>query len=256
MAASLEELDAFPSITGGNDVLPTMAAQLSLSDLARSLCVCKSWQSILDGTPQLWRALCEKTWAGKVYVPGSLRTMAALDFPSEDDAKQDEERQRQSLLGLKIAELKNIMYRLRVEVRVGDLIEKGDFVEAILDAQRKVAAGFNATQNLLARPWQLVRPKESLPKAALRLALADAARLRITKDELTSLVFCVRLRNDGPLAQAMCFDPWWQGQGYGEARFSNDGLVRFTWPPDLDDPAAEPMDPFAGFYLPHTEMTE
>jgi hypothetical protein len=54
----------------------------------------------------------------------------------------------------------------------------------------------------------------------------------------------------------MCFDPWWQGQGYGEARFSNDGLVRFTWPADLNDPGAEPMDPFAGFYPAHTELTE
>jgi hypothetical protein len=69
-------MDAFPAITGGNDVLPTVAAQLTVAELARSLRVCKAWLSILDGTPHLWRALSAKTWADKAYVPESLRAMA------------------------------------------------------------------------------------------------------------------------------------------------------------------------------------
>ena len=55
----------------------------------------------------------------------------------------------------------------------------------------------------------------------------------------------MRLRHDGPLAQAASLDPWWQRKGCGEARFSADGHVRFTWPVDPDDADGEPMDPFA-----------
>ena len=56
------------------------------------------------------------------------------------------------------------------------------------------------------------------------------------------------VRDDGPLAPALRFDPWWQGKGCGEARFSDDGRVRFTWPADPESPShAAPMDPFAAF---------
>jgi hypothetical protein len=109
-------MDAFPAITGGNDVLPTVAAQLTLAELARSLRVCKAWLSIVDGTPHLWRALSAKTWADKAFVPESLRAMAERDFASEDDTKDAEARQRQSLMGLKIADLKQLMRRFRVQV--------------------------------------------------------------------------------------------------------------------------------------------
>ena len=40
---------------------------------------------------------------------------------------------------------------------------------------------------------------------------------------------------------------WWQGKGHGEARFTADGRVRFTWPTDPEDPNGEAMDPFAAF---------
>ncbi len=40
---------------------------------------------------------------------------------------------------------------------------------------------------------------------------------------------------------------WWQGKGHGEARFTADGRVRFTWPTDPEDPNGEVMDPFAAF---------
>lgn len=42
---------------------------------------------------------------------------------------------------------------------------------------------------------------ECLPKAALRLSLADAHRTSIEAEELTSMVFNIRTRADGALAQ-------------------------------------------------------
>ena len=237
-------MEAFPSIAGGNDLLLTVAAHLPLSDLARSLRVCKAWKAVFDGSPLVWRSQCNRAWQGKMYVPATLRALAENDFSSEDDTQEAESRRRHNLMGFKISELKELMRKLKMQVKVGDLIEKSDFADAILDAERAEAAGYTATQNLLARPWVLVRQDEASPKAALRLSLADAKRLRISQEELTSLTFCVRLRDDGPLAQVLCFDPWWQGKSHGQARFSEHGRVFFTWPPDPDEPGAE-LNPFA-----------
>lgn len=245
MSTSLaDEFDAFPDLAfGGNDVLSEVASQLSVGDLARLLRVSKAWQGILDGTPFIWRDLCEHAWEDKAYVPASLRSMSEGDFLSEDVAQRSDEKERQTLLGLKIRDLKVVMRSLRIQVSTGELIEKDDFAVAIMKARRKAAKSH--TETLLSRPWLLVRANETLPKAALRLSLSDARRLRVTEEELASFVFNLRLRNDGPLAHAVRLDPWWQGKGRGEARFSADGRVRFTWPSDPDDPAAEPMDPFA-----------
>jgi hypothetical protein len=139
-AGALDEMDAFPGVAGGNDVLLMAASHLSLSEMANSLRVCKAWRSIFDGTPHLWRSLCERTWRDKAYVPESLRALAGRDFASEDDTQQAELRQRQNLMGLRIAELKQMMRRLRVQVNTADLIEKGDFADAILESRLKVAA--------------------------------------------------------------------------------------------------------------------
>ena len=92
-------LDAFPFLAfGSNDVLCEVASQLSLADLARAACVNKAWQSIVDGTPHLWRALCQWTWSDKAYVPLALRTMVDFDFNSDEVASQAEEKERQALM--------------------------------------------------------------------------------------------------------------------------------------------------------------
>ena len=250
-----EELDAFPDLAcGGNGVLTEVASQLSVGDVARLLSVSKAWQGILDNTPFIWRALCQHAWEDKAYVPASLRSMSEGDFPSKDAAQSSDEKERQTLMALKIRELKDMMRSLRIQVGAGDLIEKNDFADAIMKARRKAAESHTATQMLLSRPWLLVRANEALPKAALRLSLSDSHRLRITEEELISFVFNLRLRFDGPLSAAVHLDPWWQGKGRGEARFSADGHVRFMWPSDPDDLAAEPMDPFAAMGMRNTSL--
>ena len=236
-------LDAFEYLAcGGNDVLSEVGTQLLVADLARSLCVCKAWRVLLDGSPHIWRALCKQLWADKACVPALLRTMSEGDFPSSEANARAEQQERESLMALKIQQLKSVMRSLRMQVSVGELVEKRDFADAIIEARRNAADGVTV---LLRRPWMLVKANESLPKAALRLSLQDAGRLRITEEELVECVFSVRLRNDGPLAHGMHLDPWWRGKGYGEARFTHDGRVRFTWPTDLDDPDAGAMNPFA-----------
>jgi hypothetical protein len=225
-----QEADAWPVL--GNDIFLMIAAALSRSDLASALRVSKSWQAVLDGTARLWWAACKSEWASKVYVPAALRALA----------EGDDEQERRDLMASRVRELKNMLHSLRLQDD-GGLIEKGDYADAILRARRLSAEQGTPTQQLLRRPSLLVRRGESGPKAALRLSLADAARTAITAEELTSFTFNVRLRHDGPLQQALAYDPWWQGKGNGEARYGQDGSVRFSWPEDPDN-AGERLDPF------------
>ena len=122
------------------------------------------------------------------------------------------------------------------------LIEKSDFADTIVSAERKAVENGSHTHKLLRRPSLLARQGEILAKAALRLSLQDAQRTSITHEELAGLTFSVRLRGDGPLAQAIDFDPWWQGVGSGKAQYHADGRITFSWPPSPDD--GEPMNPF------------
>ena len=233
--------DAFPVL--GNDLFLEVMAQMDRHGLAIALGVCKAWQTLLDATAQLWRAHCNREWDALVYVPASLQIMAQADAGAE--ASSGEQEERRELMGLKTRELRQMMGSLRIQIGVGNLIEKGDFADAILGAQRLALAMATDTEKMLKRPSMLVRREqgESLPKAALRLSLADASRTFLTAEELVTLTFNVRVRHDGPLAPAMRFDPWWLGKGRGQAKFEKDGRLSFSWPPDPE--SGEPMDPFA-----------
>ena len=246
-------MDAFPTLAlAGNDVLVEVAATMALRDLAKALRVCKAWHEILDGSPHIWRRLCDYFWHSKAYVPLALRKLSTMDFASEATLQQAEEEERRDLMALKIRTLKTMLLTLSLTESAdgsSNFIEKSDFVNAVLSARRRdfLEASLEAAgpslqlEVLLKRPFLLAKAGESLPKAALRLSLADASRLRVTEEELVSTVFNVRLRNDGPLAHAIAFDPWWQGKGCGEAQFTPEGRVEFTWP----EVAGEVMDPFA-----------
>ena len=62
------------------------------------------------------------------------------------------------------------------------------------------------------------------------------------QEELVAQRFCLRVRADGPLAQAAALDPWWAGDGHGEAWFGADGSnVSFEWPPDEHGAARNPF---------------
>lgn len=232
------DLDAVPAL--GNDLFLMSTYHLALPDLACALCVSHAWRGVLDGDDHLWELFCQRAWASKVYVPQSLRRMAA----SRSRVDDDDEDERKELMRLKISELKDLMRSMRVQgTRAAEFIEKGDFADAVLRARRRSIEEGAHVRKLLGKPSLLVRPGELPAKAALRLSLADAKRCVIAADEISSLTFHVRLRYDGPLVQAAPFDPWWQGKGCGEARFQRDGHLTFTWPTNPED--GEPIDPFA-----------
>ena len=229
--------DAFPVL--GNDLFLSIACALELRDTATALRVCKAWREVLDGNELVWRLQCMKAWKGKAYVPHALRVMAkgaAAVTQSELDAHKE-------LMSQAVRELKRMA--LKVNTPMGHLIEKADFAESILSARRQQAEEGSETLKILERPMLLVRQGETLPKAALRLSLHDATRTTITQDELCSFTFNVRLRKDGPLAQAVHLDPWWMGVGCGEAKYHTDGRLTLSWPPDPDSEDGKPMDPFA-----------
>ena len=252
--AAVDVVDAFPEL--GNDVFLLVAAELSLRDVSIALRVCKAWHVVLDGTDRLWSSLCEHMWASKAYVPASLRAMAAGGLAMAA-AERDE---RRELLDAKIRHLKDLMRTLELQ---DGLVEKGEIADAILSARHNATEKGTFTHKLLHRPSLLVRHDsgESMPKAALRLSLVDTNRTFITEDELVDLTWSVRIRSDGPLRDAMCFDPWWSGHGNGEVRFRREGhlgissaRIQFSWPPNPDPEAdGAPMDPFAAMGMPLTE---
>ena len=240
------ETDAFPAL--GDDAFLLVVMLLPRQDLARALRVCKAWRRLLDETDSLWLAVCETAWAGKAYVPASLRALAE-GAAAVQDAEQQE---RRDLIGLKVRDLVGLMRKLNVHGQASEMIEKGDFADAIISARSKAAEEGSWTHKLLRKPSLLVRDqRETFPKAALRLSLIDAQRTYITSHELQSFTFNVRLRHDGPLAGALRYDPWWRRKGCGEITFLPDGQLAFTWPPDPDNDG-EPMDPFAamGMHFP------
>ena len=207
----------------------------------------RTWRTVLDATECLWAGVCEREWADKVYVPAALRHMAK----GEAGVASAEQAERNRLMTSRVRELKLMM--LCMNVHDQGLVEKGDITDAILSARHRAAEEGDATQAILHRPALLVRRSsgESYPKAALRLSLADSGRTEITEEELQGLTFSVRLRNDGPLKQAMGFDPWWSGKGFGEATFHPDGALTFRWPVDPEDEeGVATLDPFAAMGMP------
>ena len=238
---------AAPSIleTIGHDAFLAVAAMLAPRELGAALGVCASWRAPLDASEHVWGLACRVAWRGKAYVPRKLRELAGGAAAVEAAAVAE----RDALLALKVGALKE---RLRALPRatLKECVEKRDFVEALLAHERRRAEAGAPTARLLACPRLLARARENLAKAALRLSLADARRTRITADELTAHTFNVRLRGDGPLAQAAAYDPWWAGKGRGEARFSTQaegGWVRLSWPKGED---GQPMDPFVPLGMP------
>ena len=226
----------------GDDIFLAVAAMLPLEDVARALLVAKAWQQALDQDADLWQSICAREWRHKVYVPRALRAMAA----GISALQAVEEEERQELMRLRARELKDQMRLLNLRDEMASLVEKCDFAEAILRVRRQAAADGTTTQKLLRQPLELVRhtSAEVLPKAALRLSLADAKRTRITVEELMALTFSIRVRSDGPLAEAAAYDPWWLNKGSGEARFER-GAIRLSWPADPDPNSdGEPLNPF------------
>lgn len=229
----------------GEDSFIAFAELLSLRDLSMCLRACKEWKAVLDSSEHLWGLLCEKTWRDKVYVPASLRVLAG----GETAVAAATKKARSDLCALRVGELKDRIRALRVRIEPGRcFLEKQDFVDAIESSLSRRAELASFTEKLLTSPVLLRRSHEALPKTALRLSLLDAKRTRLTADELCRFVFNVRLRGDGPLADATPYDPWWMGCGRGEARFSDSGSLSFTWP---TSESGEVLDPFLVLGMPN-----
>lgn len=166
---TVEQPDALPEL--GNDLFLAVAGHLGLADLPRALRVSRSWQTVLDSADFLWACMCQKLWETKAYVPKSLRVLAEGSAAVLEAEKEE----RRLLMRLKVRELVEKMRSLHVPARPAELIEKGDFADAIISAKFEAAQKAAAANGdepcasmLLLRPSLLVRPGEALPKAALR----------------------------------------------------------------------------------------
>jgi len=260
----------------GLDTFRTFVAALfTRQELAGLLRVSHDWQKILNKTEHLWTALCHKAWEGKVYVPKPLRLMALGSAVVDETAAKE----RTSLMSMRWCVEKKDFVEV-IEATTKKHIELGTGTDKPLHApqllghkqqrQKTSNASDSGAEQVNDRgaddlDKQEEELSECLPKAALRLSLADSRRTLITAEELTSFVFNVRLRSDGPLARACSYDPYWMTDvdfvprssssssssastsACGEVRFTDDGrgncYVNSTWPRDAT--TLEPQDPFA-----------
>lgn len=162
----------------GADSFIEILGLLSLSEVSKCLRVSTSWRRSADASEHLWTELCHRTWEGKVYIPSSLRVMAR----GEVGVSTAVESARAELHSLKVSQLKEKMQTLRVRVGAGECVEKKDYVEAILSTLRQRASTGDRVDKILGplpAATLLRRERESLPKAALRLSLADAKRTKV-----------------------------------------------------------------------------
>jgi hypothetical protein len=125
---------ALPDLS--NDNFLTVASLLGRDDLATALRVSEAWNAVLEGSEHLWASMCQRVWASKSYIPPSLRAMAGGQTAMEEAGAEE----RLQLTALKISQLKDKMRSLSCRVRVADLLEKKDFVDVIVDAQRQATA--------------------------------------------------------------------------------------------------------------------
>ena len=118
------------------DLFLATASFLSRDSLAWTLSVCREWHATLDAHAHIWGELFKRFAAGQLYVPASLTRLAR--GPAALEAEADEERAR--LAGLRVKALRLTIHDERLVIPADErasLLEKGDFVRAIVGARRR-----------------------------------------------------------------------------------------------------------------------
>ena len=201
---------------------------LTLQELARCLQVSISWRELLDTREHLWCHQCVTAWKQLVYVVPSLINLSKGKKIYNDEKKK----KRSNVARLSVKKLKQTLRDERIQVNPGILLEKNDFINAIVHGREQKNLLYKEPKDILYHsPLSLLLPRETYAKCALRLSLQDHVRTALTEDELTSFEWCIRTRSDGPLERVNSEDPWYAGKGTGKCKF--DGKKKsltFTWP--------------------------
>jgi hypothetical protein len=186
------------------------------------------WHELLDTREHLWCHQCVTAWKRFIYVVPSLIQLSKGKKIYKDEILAA----RSNVARLSVKMLKQTLRDERIQVNPGMLLEKNDFVEAIVEGRKQKILLYNEPKDILYHsPLSLLLPRETYAKCALRLSLQDHVRTALTEDELTSFEWCIRTRSDGPLERVNSEDPWYSGQGTGKCIFdAKDKSLTFTWP--------------------------
>jgi len=230
-----------------DDVITVALNFLPLKNFSACLSVSTYWHTLLSSCEFLWLRQFTYTTTHETkkngyvyqknltYVPSSLQEMAKGSKHLEAMLAAEQA----VLFKLRVKELKSIIRTERIKVKPGMLIEKKDFVSAIVHGRAIIPPQDSHVNKLLQKPTLLRRKfnelarsvPECYAKCALRLFFEDAQRTAITEDELCANLFELRTRNDGPLAQVNSLDPWYNNvTPLGTAQFYTNNTVAFTWP--------------------------
>ncbi|GMI04503.1 hypothetical protein TrVE_jg11778 [Triparma verrucosa] len=245
-----------------NDTFSAVTMFLSLTDLGFSLQVSRMFFRQIWSNEHLWRKLCERVWADKVYVPSGLEELSR-------GAEHVRMKKTETLSKLKadnsVKELK--MKLLRADVNhnsISGCFEKSEFVHLLYDTSLSKENPTKAdgsdefwmdrhhynpfmSEAMLVKNVNSAAFLGSTPACsfiALKLSIIDSERTNITSDELQSFTFNVRCRMDGPFAQLIADDPFWQGVGAGRVRFldpTDGSKMSWVWPKDKQGRAMNPF---------------
>jgi len=150
----------------------------------------------------VWRRASNVCFQDKKFIPGIVTGL--LEPGNNRETRRDLEK-------LSVRELKKRCLALRIDL--SHCVEKSDLISALNNFELRTS-----------------NPNEPLAKFALRIAWADRKRTTITKGELCSLNWCIRVRRDGPLNRMSLIDPWWQGLSAGRVIFYANGDLEFRFP--------------------------
>ena len=112
---------------------------LSLQELARCLQVSMRWHELLDTREHLWCHQCVTAWKRFIYVVPSLIQLSKGKKIYKDEILAA----RSNVARLSVKMLKQTLRDERIQVNPGMLLEKNDFVEAIVEGRKQKILLYN-----------------------------------------------------------------------------------------------------------------
>lgn len=158
-------------------------AFLDYLDLVKLETVNHQFHNTIRQSEPTWRITSEYLIRDKVYVPRIVRR-----FLTEGNTVST----RRDLMSMSIRELK-ILGR-EYGINLTTCFEKSDIVNVINKREVKKKL-----------------PIECLARFAVRYAISDSSRNVITQEELTSMTWNIRIKENGQLSHLVAEDPWWNG---------------------------------------------
>jgi hypothetical protein len=198
---------------------------VNLNCLCTTMLVNKLWCLTIAQDNLTWKIQCDRLWASKVYVPQTFRILSK--GPKGFSDWKADERARLNSKGVK--GMTQALLKMEVNRnQIAGCFEKKEFVDLLFnttmdrDSKPGLPSITSKSQTAPFHPTVLSADVEEfgcLARLALLYSIMDSRRHAITEAEMCAQPWHIRVREDGPFAQVIGLDPWWQGKGNGTVQF-------------------------------------